>query len=209
MKDYYNRKEAVMFWAVLNDETPLIQSSEIVNSLLSSDCAGIQNTQFPFPWSNKLFNRTSYFSRIAADGIPKEGYTSNYVIKDGFKKTDRDKEIWYNGIDWMILYNFYRIAGARNSTWEPSAFNNKTISGQRYTYRNTFCPCQSSMSFYKDRNIVGNADKIAPHSRERIHSFNEHITSLPLSANPSTGRLGLGELKVFYPEYEPLGLARQ
>lgn len=203
----YNRKEAVLFWAVLNDEQPLMSSSNIEASLLSSECSGVQNTRERY---DRLFNRVSYFSKMSSDGNSRDEhdnivYARNYGIKDGGKNTDKDNEIWYNGMDWMLLYNFYRVAASKNGSWENSAFNKKQITGQRYTYKNNYCPCQSSMAFYKDRDVVDNYDKIEVHTRERIHNFNEHITSLP-SYNGANGRKALGELKIFYPAYEPLGL---
>ena len=133
-------------------------------------------------------------------------YSLNYVVRDQYKNTDKDFEVWYNGMDWMLLYNYYRIAIAKNSNWETGAFYKKQISGQKYTYKNDYCPCKSSLSFYKDRNVIENPFlKIDPSSAARIHNMNEHIIYQP-SSSGSNGRLALGSLTVFNPQYEELGI---
>ena len=202
----FKRREATLFWAVLNEEEPLLSSADIQSALLQSDCFGAQNTNNRY--SNK-FNRVSYFSKIASDGNGKDDkgeikYSLNYVVRDQYKNTDKDFEVWYNGMDWMLLYNYYRIAIAKNSNWETGAFYKKHISGQKYTYKNDYCPCKSSLSFYKDRNVIDNPFlKIDPSSAARIHNMNEHIVYQP-SSNGSNGRLALGSLTVFNPQYEEL-----
>lgn len=204
----FKRREATLFWAVLNDEEPLLSSADISSTLLSSDCSGPQNTKDRY--TNK-FNRTSYFSKIASDGNNRDDdnnikYTVNYVVRDKYQNTDKDNEVWFNGMDWMLIYNYYRIAIAKNSSWENSSFYKKQITNQKYSYKNDYCPCKSSLAFYKDRNVVTNPfNKIDPHSVVRIHSMNEHIVNQP-SFDGSNGRLALGFMNVFNPQYEELGI---
>lgn len=220
----YHRKEMVMIWAVLNDERPLISATDIEDALISSDCSGPQNTAHRF---DQFFNRVSIFSRIASDGIRSEiievprkigigkkkkeilVYDANFVTQNQFKskvdENDQDNEIWYNGMDWMLLYNLYRVSAAKHRGWEPSAFNNKQMTGQKYTYKNNYCPCKSSLGFYKDRNVINGTGDIDAQSRERIHSTNEHLNYTPFT-NTVNGRLALGELNMFNENYELLGI---
>lgn len=194
----YDRKEAEIIWAVLNNKKPKIQSYQVENILLSSECSGCQNSPTRF---DKVFNRTNFFSKIASDGNRTDEeteeiiYDKNWVDKEHDSQQDRDREIWYNGLDWMLLYNFYRISGLNYSSegWESSDYNKKNES-----YNDNTCPCQSSYNFHYGT-ISSNVTD--PHTVARMKSFEYHYSSVPSGATNN-----VEGLIMFNPAYEKLGI---
>lgn len=197
VKSIYGRGGSDLLWSVLNNEKPLLYSYQAENILLSSDCSGLQNSAGRF---DNVFNRTSYFSKIASDGNGKDDngnikYDKNWVDKANASVYDRDREIWYNGLDWMLLYNFYRIAAFNYSSegWESSDYNKTNQS-----YNDNTCPCKSSYNFHYGTLSSNVTD---PHTLARMKSFANHYSSVPGGVSNKVDGLNM-----FNPAYEKLGI---
>ncbi|HEY1045408.1 MAG TPA: T9SS type A sorting domain-containing protein [Bacteroidia bacterium] len=202
MMDAFDRPDAEIIWSVLNDDNhPGVSSSDIESRLLASNCEGIfnevnQSTHAPY-------NKVNIFSKVRTNSNGENGYEDC--------GSDRDKLKLYNGMDWMLIYNFYRIidykslkeyeskfkAGQSPGTpWKPF---NGTVSNdylREPMYTNNFCPCKSSYGFYSDRDVP---------LKDWLHDNNSHITALPFTPT-ITRHKGMGELPIRVNAYKNYGL---
>ncbi len=118
MMDEFNREEADLFWCVLNDDKyatasfPFISAEAIESSLLGSNCEAIQNAVDES--TNSPFNKISHFSKIASNGNELKNNTPEYAKNYGTNPDDKDNVQLYNGLDWMLVYNFYRLSIENN-----------------------------------------------------------------------------------------------
>jgi len=158
-----NLPEIDLFYSYFNNVKPSVSRQTIENRLLAANCEGITNETDKTVHSP--YNVSSIFSKVDKQG----------AFESGFK--DR----WYSGLDWMLSYNFYRIADKnfKGLGW-TSEYSNDNFT----EYTNNVCPCKSSYGFYADRDVP-----IVSHE----HSFSNHILTLPYT--PTIDRhKGLGNL---------------
>lgn len=179
--------EAELFWSVLNNEDPLTGANFIELRLLNSKCSGIENEANLSP--HTPYNSVGMYSKIASRADPSK-----------YENDANGNKILYNGMDWMLTYNFYRLADIKSI--KRNMANNTSNYWKSYTpengkklrdpvYQKSHCPCQSSYGFYSDRDVP---------LISTLHEYNYHITSLPF--NPVISRhKGLGELNTFFPSY--------
>ncbi|NQW42845.1 MAG: T9SS type A sorting domain-containing protein [Bacteroidetes bacterium] len=143
-----------------------------------SHCGAIQNAVYENE-THAPFNKISYFSKIASNGNEKDGYDKNWQTMPG----DNKKQILYNGLDWMLVYNFYRI--------ERIKANTATIT----EYKNAYCPCKSSFGFYADREKNG----------KHAYFSSAPITALPYTVNQA-GYQNIGEFNINKNDYKDYGI---
>jgi hypothetical protein len=204
LMENFNRKDADLIWSALNDETPIIKASEIESLLLSSKCEAIQNAVDQ--WTNAPFNITNHFSKISSNGLG-EGYEPN--------NSDRGNTILYNGLDWMLLYNFYRMADLKNLNeiknaklnsqkfvpipfmWKVNESNINKSNQRLPLFENNYCPCKSSYEFYQDRMKIP--------SSPRGYFNDVEVEKYPFTPSNPDYR-GLGNLKMFNKDYERYGI---
>jgi len=185
----YNRPEAELFYCVLNDKTPIISNSAIEYALIGSDCHYIQNT---FNQYDNLFNRISYFSKIASDGNGKDE-NGNVKYKSTFSHggdPNAPTPMLFSGLDWMIIYNFNRIARRQH---DISNYNNTF-----QKYENQYCPCKSAYSLYADRSTNTQHPRV-------FTSSNTPISNLPYTVS-GTGHKNIGDVGIIKNENKKYGI---
>lgn len=149
LMDLYDKEWCDLIYGVLNESRPMINPESYQNWLSQAACDGTRNETDQYV--HQPFNVMSIFSG------GKKDYFDDGLAWNGSNEPSLGNRNWYNGLDYMLLYNYYRIAsvkyfpklheGVSNHYWNTAnSFND---------YRDIKCPCKSSDRFYTDNNLDG------------------------------------------------------